>query len=138
MQYDFNNICQISVAYRRGLTMETMNFSRNSAPDCRGCKYYWNNRNDSRYIDTVLQGYSARTYETDDGIHHSVRKVKYKHGCKLFDFSTSIENLPSLFIYNRIGKHCPMVVATHQIEKSGGDHTKMSPFDNDHKIDIKI
>jgi hypothetical protein len=119
---------------------EKMNFSQNSAPDCRRCKHYWNNREDPRYIDTAIYGYSA-TYREFDGEEYSgvsVEKIKFKHGCKYFDVETPSGNLPSLFIFTTVGKHCPIVIAAPAINNEKNNVSEDDSLAEKHGIDIRI
>jgi hypothetical protein len=95
------------------------------APDCRACIFYWNNRG----------GWCEITEYENGAEKHFKRFSTFKHGCTQFKITVPSDRLPSHFIYNSIGKHCPVVLNTGKKEKL--DNTKSIEYIcEEHNVDI--
>jgi len=117
-----------------------LNINPSKAPDCRICAYYWNNRRNMDYRDTYNDGWWLETTTfNEDGSEKSFSRVStFKHGCKYFDVIIPDSQIPSLFVYGIIGRHCPMDLSNKAVKNitEKKPHTKLI-FD-EHDIDILI
>jgi hypothetical protein len=116
-----------------------VNFNQQKAPDCRGCIYYWNNRKDREYRDAFFDGHwlEITEYDEDGSEKHFERISTFKHGCKLFKTKVPQDQIPSLFIYNTIGKHCPITLKSSINSHNERDY-ETEYIREEHNIDIIV
>ena len=114
-----------------------INMNPQNAPDCRYCAYYWNSRSDMDYRETM---YDVEIRKCSGRKIVIPRTWTFKHGCKNFVIIVPKDQLPSLYIYRLIGKHCPMDIP-NKIGKNANEQdsqigTQAKIIFEDHNIDI--
>jgi hypothetical protein len=120
-----------------------ININPKNAPDCRHCVHYWNNRKDYDYRRTYHDGYWLETTEfNENGSEKSFSRIStFKHGCKIFDIIVPQDQMPSLYIFRQIGKHCPIDISKSSIKninKKKETESETEYFQKENKINILI